>query len=169
VIRNIVRAVSLDTDLYNRARVDSSLNVQAAVVVVVASGLAGFGSAIVTESNLIVAVGLSAVTGLVGWLLWSFVAMIIGTRIFGGTSGLGQMCRVIGFAYAPLGIGVIPWLGFIGAVWVLVAAVIAIREGMNFSVQRSIASMILGWGTWLLATIVVNLLLGWDMRPGWPL
>ncbi|GMR02052.1 MAG: hypothetical protein BMS9Abin20_0378 [Acidimicrobiia bacterium] len=168
VFRNISRAALLDVDFYNRAEVDTSLNVQAVAVVVIASGLAGFGSAVATGSNLLAAAGLSAVTGVLGWLLWSFVAMIVGTKIFGGTSDFGQMCRVIGFAYAPLGIGVIPWLGFPGAVWVLVAAVIAIREGMDFSTKRSIATMIVGWGAWLLATVVLNLLLDWEMRSAWP-
>ena len=169
IINNVVRAGLLDVDFFNRAEVDTSLNAQSAVVVVVASGAAGVGSAIAAESNLFAAAGLSAATGLVGWLLWSYVAMIVGTRVFGGTSDFGQMRRVIGFAYAPLAIGVIPWLGFIGAVWVLVAAVIAIREGMDFSTKRSIATMAVGWGTWLAASVAVNLILGWDMRPSWPI
>jgi len=169
IVRNVVSAGLLDVDFFNRAEVDTSLNVQSAVVVVVASGAAGVGSAIAAESNLFAVAGLSAVTGLIGWLVWSYVAMVVGTRIFGGTSDFGQMRRVIGFAYAPLAIGVIPWLGFIGAVWVLVAAVIAIREGMDFSTKRSVATMTAGWVVWLAATVAVSLLFGWDMRPSWPI
>jgi hypothetical protein len=103
-----------------------------------------------------------------GWLIWSLVAMIVGTRVFHGTSDFGQMRRVIWFAYAPLAIGVVPWLGFIGAAWVLVAAVIAIREGMEFSTKRSIATMALGWGAWLAVTLMINVLFDLEMRSGWP-
>ena len=78
------------------------------------------------------------------------------------------MRRVIGFAYAPLAIGIVPWLGFIGAAWVLLAAIVAIREGMDFSTKRSVATMIIGWGAWMLVTLALNVILGWDMRASWP-
>jgi hypothetical protein len=172
IIENPVRAALLDVDFYNRAEVDTSLNVQAAVVVVVANGLAGIGAAIAVEATTLgqfaTALGLGVLSGVVGWLIWSLVADVVGTRIFHGTSDFGQMRRVIGFAYAPLAIGVVPWLGFIGAVWVLLAAVVAIREGMDFSTKRSVATMIIGWGAWALATLAISIVLGWDMRASWP-
>ena len=172
IIENPVRAALLDVDFYNRAEVDTSLNVQATVVVVVANGLAGVGSAIAAESTSAgafgIAMALGILTGVVGWLVWSFVANFVGTRVFHGTSDFGQMRRVIGFAYTPLAIGVIPWLGLIGAIWVLLAAVIAIREGMDFSTKRSVATMVTGWGAWMLTTLVINYVLDWNMRSSWP-
>lgn len=162
----------LDVDFYNRAEVDTSLNLQAGIVVVVANAMAGFGASVATEANgrsdIVLAMVLGSFSGVVGWLLWSFVANFVGTRMFSGTSDFGQMRRVIGFAYAPLAIGVIPWLGFIGAGWVLLAAVVAIREGMDFSTKRSIATMAIGWGAWFLTTLALNVFLDLDMRAGWP-
>jgi hypothetical protein len=172
IVDNTVRAGMLDVDFYNRAEVDTSLNTQAAIVVIVANGLAGLGSAIATEStsagDIGIAMALGILSGVVGWLVWSAVANLVGTRIFNGTSDFGQMRRVIGFAYAPLAIGVVPWLGFIGAAWVLLAAVVAIREGMDFSTKRSVATMITGWGAWALTTLAITIVLGWDMRASWP-
>lgn len=164
--KNVVAAASLDTDFYNRAEVDTHLDLQALTVVVVANGLAGVGSSIATDANILIGVGLGIVSGVVGWLIWSLVAMWVGTRVLKGSSDFGQMRRVIGFAYAPLAIGVIPWLGVIGALWVLVASVIAIREGMNFSTKRSIATMAIGWGAWFGTSLVINGLLGLEMRTG---
>jgi len=164
--KNVVAAASLDPEFYNRAEVDTHLDLQALTVVVVANGLAGVGSSIATEANVLVGVGLGIASGIVGWLIWSMVAMLVGTRVFNGSSDFGQMRRVIGFAYAPLAIGLIPWLGIIGAIWVLVAAVIAIREGMHFSTKRSIATMVIGWGAWFGTTLVINALLGLEMRSG---
>jgi hypothetical protein len=172
IIENPVRAAMLDVDFYNRAEADTSLNVQAGIVVIVASGLAGIGATIAVEatsmSDIATAIALGVLSGVVGWLVWSAVATVVGTRIFNGTSDFGEMRRVIGFAYAPLAIGVVPWLGFIGAAWVLLAAVVAIREGMDFSTKRSVATMVVGWGAWALTTLVINIVLGWDMRAGWP-
>jgi hypothetical protein len=172
IVENPVRAAMLDVDFYNRAEVDTSLNGPAAVVVIVASGLAGVGASIAAEAtsalDMSIAVALGVLSGVMGWLVWSLVANLVGTRIFKGSSDFGQMRRVIGFAYAPLAIGVVPWLGFIGAAWVLLAAVIAIREGMDFSTKRSVATMVIGWGAWVLATLVINIVLDWDMRAGWP-
>jgi hypothetical protein len=172
IIENPVRAAMLDVDFYNRAEADTSLNTQAAVVVVVANSLAGVGAAVAAEATSVrefgIAMLLGAVSGVVGWLVWAAVATLVGTRVFHGTSDFGEMRRVIGFAYAPLAIGVIPWLGFIGAAWVLLAAVVAIREGMDFSTKRSIATMITGWGAWMIITLGINIALGWDMRSSWP-
>ena len=172
IVENPVRAAMLDVDFYNRAEADTSLNVPAAIVVVVANALAGIGSAIATEStsarDVGIAMALGIVSGVVGWLVWAAVADFVGTRIFKGTSDFGEMRRVIGFAYAPLAIGIVPWLGFIGAAWVLLAAVVAIREGMDFSTKRSVATMITGWGAWMLTTLVINVVLDWDMRASWP-
>ena len=72
-----------------------------------------------------------ALTGVIGWLVWSAMSLVVGRYAFAGTSDYGEMLRVIGFAFAPLAIGIIPWLGFVGALWSLVAAVIAIREGVD--------------------------------------
>jgi hypothetical protein len=172
IIENAVSASMLDVDFYNRAEDDTSLNTQAAVVVVVANSLAGVGSAIAAEATSVTEIGiailLGALSGVVGWLVWSAVATLVGTRIFHGTSDFGEMRRVIGFAYAPLAVGVVPWLGFIGAAWVLLAAVVAIREGMDFSTKRSVATMITGWGVWMVTTLAINIALGWDMRSSWP-
>ena len=172
IIENPVRAALLDVDFYNRAEVDTSLNVQAAIVVVVANGLAGIGSAIAIEAtsakDIGIAMALGVLSGVVGWLIWSGVANLVGTKIFHGTSDFGQMRRVIGFAYAPLAIGVVPWLGIIGAIWVLLAAVVAIREGMDFSTKRSVATMAIGWGAWALTAVAINVVLDWNLSASWP-
>ena len=172
IIENPVRAALLDVDFYNRAEVDTSLNVLAAIVVVVANGLAGIGSAIAIEAtsakDIGIAMALGVLSGVVGWLIWSGVANLVGTKIFHGTSDFGQMRRVIGFAYAPLAIGVVPWLGIIGAIWVLLAAVVAIREGMDFSTKRSVATMAIGWGAWALTAVAINVVLDWNLSASWP-
>jgi hypothetical protein len=166
--RNVLRAVLLDVDFYNEAEHDSSLNRQSFVVVVVATLMSGVGSALATETNVLVGGLVGAVTGVVGWLVWSWLALVVGTRVFDGTADYGEMVRVIGFAFAPLAIGVIPWLGFVGAAWSLVAATIGIREGMDFSTKRAIATVAVGWAAWLLLSVIVQWLIGVTLMPSWP-
>ncbi len=169
MIRNAVRAISLDVDFYNAVEVDRSLTAQAGAVVVIASALSGIGSAVALDGVSIIAAILGAVgTGVVGWLVWSAAAYLIGTRVFGGETTFDAMLRVIGFTFAPLAFGVIPWLGIPAAAWMLVAAVIAFREGLNVGTRSAIGTMSLGWGLWLGTTLVLNLLLDLELSARWP-
>jgi len=167
--RNIIRALLLDADFYNEAELNRSMTLQAAIVVVVATTLSGIGSAVATDANILFGALAGAVTGVVGWLMWSWIALVVGTQAFKGVADYGEMLRVIGFAFAPLAIGIVPWLGFVGAAWSLVAATIGIREGMDFSTKRAVATVAVGWGAWLLLSILVQWVLGIELLPRLPL
>ena len=168
MIRNVISALLLDTSFYAEVAENRSLMGQAVAVVVLANFLGGVGAAFATDENALWGALVGVATGLVGWLVWSGVAYFIGVRVFGGDSDYPEMLRVIGFAYAPLAIGVIPWLGFVGAAWALLAAVVAIRESMAFSTKRAIATTVLGWAAWLGAAVLLNGLLGWDFMVSLP-
>ena len=119
----------LDLDFYNEAEVDTSLTIQATIIVVVATGLGGVGSAIAQEdASIVAAVVGGIIAGVIGWLLWSLASWLIGTRVFKGEATFGAMVRVIGFAVAPFAIGVIPWLGFPAAIWVLIATIVFVKK-----------------------------------------
>jgi hypothetical protein len=159
----------LDLDFYNEAEVDTSLTWQATVIVVVATALGGVGSAIAQEdASVVAAMAGGMLAGVVGWLLWSLASWQIGTRLFDGDATFGAMLRVIGFAFAPFVIGVIPWLGFPAAIWVLIATIVAFREGLDISTVRALGTMAIGWGLWLGSTVVLNVLLDVQLNARWP-
>lgn len=166
--RSVIRASMLDSDFYNEAEADRSMTAPAAWVVFVATTLSGIGSAIATDANLLFGALAGGLTGLVGWLIWSWIALVLGTQVFKGKADYGEMLRVIGFAFAPLAIGVVPWLGFVGAAWSLVAATIGIREGMDFTTKRAIATVAGGWLAWLLLSIAVQWVLDIELLPQMP-
>jgi hypothetical protein len=168
MIRNVTRVVLLDVDFFKEAALDKSLNVQAAIIVVVASGLAGVGSAIAENVPVIASIAVGMVAGVLGWLLWSGVSFALGTRVFGGDSTYDEMLRVIGFAFAPLAIGVIPYLGFPAAVWMLLAAVIAVREGLEIPTPKALVTMAAGWILWLGLTLAINAVLDFRLDAMWP-
>ncbi|MEZ5175467.1 MAG: YIP1 family protein [Acidimicrobiia bacterium] len=169
MLRNALRAVLLDVDFYNRAEIDTRVTWQAGLIVIVASGFAAVGSAVALDDASVVAtVAGGVLTGITGWILWSLASWLIGTRVFGGEATFGAMLRVIGFAFTPLAIGIVPWLGFPGAAWMLVAAVVAFREGLDISTAKAIATMAIGWGLWLGTTVLLNIVLDFNLDPSWP-
>ena len=144
MLNRVFRALKLDADLYEEVEHDSQYLPEAALIVVATSLLAGFGGWI---SGSFVAGFISLVlTGLLGWFVWSGVTLIVGTRIFGGTANYGEMLRVLGYANAPLALAIVPWAGLlVGSLWALVASIVALRQGLDFTLGKAIGTAIVGW------------------------
>ncbi len=156
MIENAIRAARLDVAFYNAAENDKALTGQAALLVAIVSLLGGIGTSFVVDHSFIKVMGYSLLTGLVGWVVWSFITDFVGRTVFKGESDPGQMLRVIGFAQAPLALSVIPVVGaFVGSIWALVAGVVAIREGQDFTTGKAIGTVIIGWIAYLVLRTVV--------------
>ena len=97
---------------------------------------------------------------LLGWLCWSGVTWFVGTRFFKGEADLGQMLRVIGFAYLPMLLSIIPCLGgMIGIIWTIAAGFIAIRQGLDIDDMKAFLTVIVGAVFYLLLTAMLNFIL----------
>lgn len=150
-------AAMLDVATYEEVEADSTATAQAAGVVL-----------IVAIAQAIGAIGIGNVLGaalaaILGWLIWSGVTYLIGSRVFGGTATWGELLRTIGFAQTPgilLILAVIPLLGwlirFIVAIWVLIAVIIAIRQALDFSTGKAIGTAVLGWIAMLLIAAILG-------------
>ena len=169
MIRNVMRVMLLDVDFFKEAATDKSLSLQAAAVVVIASGMAGVGTSIAENVPVVASVLVGMVSGMIGWLLWSGVSFLVGTRAFGGDSTFAEMLRVIGFAFAPLAIGIVPYLGFPAAAWMLFASVIAVREGLEIATPKALITMAAGWMCWLGISVALNVVLDLNLDALWPL
>lgn len=164
IVNRMIRAAKLDVSLYEEVEKDTTATNQALLVVVIASICAGIGQAIAGGTVIGLVTGL--VTALVGWLIWSFITYIIGTRVFKGPNteaSYGQLLRCIGFSNSPNVLSIfafIPALGpvivFIAAIWSLVAMVIAVRQGLDFSTGRAIATCIVGFIVLIVIMTVVG-------------
>jgi hypothetical protein len=107
LIRNMIRAAALDTDLFNRAERTPSTIWQALAVVVIGGGLAAVGSwigyentagadvwngirqwlgvgdfPIPTEGGIVVVVAAGVLSAVVGWFVWAVTTSFIGTSVF---------------------------------------------------------------------------------------
>jgi hypothetical protein len=159
IVNRMIRAAKLDVSLYEEVEKDKTVTNQALLVVVIASICAGIGRAISGHlisgiEGLVTGLVVGLVVSLVGWLIWSFITYIIGTRLFKGPqteATYGQLLRCIGFSDSPGVLGIfafIPILGpiivFIALIWMLVAMIIAVRQALDFSTGRAIATCVVG-------------------------
>ena len=156
-------AAMLDVRIYEEVEADRTAIKQAILVVVLSSLAAGVGPALALRGWGLLA---GIVSALVGWLLWTWLTYLIGTRLLPGPatrSDWGQLLRTTGFASAP-GIlrvlAVIPlvsWLVyFVVAVWMLAAYVIAVRQALDYtSTWRAAGVSLLGWAIYALISVVL--------------
>jgi hypothetical protein len=175
LINRMIRASKLEVALYEEVEADTSATSQAVLAVILVSIISGIGTAIgaiIAGGGLRIIWGLlgGIVGSLLGWLAWSFFTWLLGTTVFKGPetkSSWGELMRTIGFAYSP---GVfrffsfIPFLGpvisFAALVWSLIAGVIAVRQALDFSTGRAIATCIVGWIIYVIVMVLVALLVG---------
>ncbi|NIN71640.1 MAG: hypothetical protein GTO46_06865 [Gemmatimonadetes bacterium] len=145
----MVGAATLNIATYEEVEHDQTATGQAAGVVAlvaVASAIGSYGI-----GGLYGALG-QVVSAFIGWVVWSAVTLLIGTKVFGGTADMGEMLRTLGFAQS-VGVvkvlGIIPLLGWIAGlaagIWMLVCGVVAVRQALDFTTGKAIGTVILGW------------------------
>lgn len=148
IVDRMIGAARLDVSTYEEVESDYGATGQAALVVTIVAIASAIGG--MNEGGRGIIGGV--LVAIVGWLLWSGIAYLIGDKVFGGTATWGELLRTIGFAQSPgilLILGIIPVLGSIVGVvvsiWLLVAGIIAIRQALDFSTGRAILTALLGW------------------------
>jgi hypothetical protein len=171
----MIRAAKLDVYLYEEVELDTTANGQAFLAVVLVSLASGIGTGIaglLTQEGglwfiwgLLIGLG----TSIIGWLAWSFIAYIIGTIVFRGpqtSATWGELLRTIGFSTSP---GILRFFSFIpilggiisfgASIWALIAGVIAVRQALDFSTGRAIATCIVGWIIYMLIVFLATTLI----------
>jgi len=149
----MMRAATLDSRLYEQVEADPSTLKEAGLIVVLSSVAAGIGSVHQAGFSGILFGTLAA---LVGWFIWAYLTMIIGTKILptpDTEADYGELLRTIGYSSSPGVVrilGIIPGLGpimaFLGSIWMLVAMVVAVRQALDYtSTLRAVAVCIIGW------------------------
>lgn len=159
----LIGAAALDPGVYEEVEEDTTATPQAALVVVLAAGAAAIGA---TQAGLM-QVLTRVSTQLIGWLLWSGITYLIGGKVLKGTATWGELQRTIGFAQAP---GLLSALravpGLAGAVdamvatWKLAAAIVAIRQALDFGTLRAVLTALLGFIAYVGLAIGLTVLLG---------
>lgn len=166
IIQRVIRIVKFDAAVYNEIEADESATQEAWVIVIVTSLLAALGAGIAASAlqtgffgQFIVAL----ISGIVGWLLWSAITWLIGTRLFQGQATYWELARTLGYASAPRILGVLafiaclgPIAGIVGAVLSLIAGFFAVREALDLTTEKAILTILIGWAV----VFVLSLILG---------
>ena len=153
LLERMIRASKLDVSLYEQVEADPSTMKEAGLVVVLSSLAAGIGT--IHQAGL-AGILFGTIAALVGWFIWAYLTMIIGTRLLPSPetdADYGQLLRTIGYSSAPgvtRVLGVIPVIGpivaFLAGVWMLVAMVVAVRQALDYtSTGRAVVVCLIGW------------------------
>lgn len=171
IVNRMIRAAKLDINLYEEVEADTTANGQAFLAVVLVSLATGIGAGI---AGLDILGGIGFLWGLlgglfasiIGWLAWSFFAYVIGTRLFKGpetSATWGELLRTIGFSNSPGMLRILSFIPVLGgiisfgaSIWALIAGVIAVRQALDFSTGRAIATCIVGWIIYMIIVFLVT-------------
>ncbi len=184
MINRIKGVLLLDPAAFKEVEHDEKATRQAALIVIVVSILAAIGASVdpfVTSlalghnpwgfglgsgSALVVFLGI-AIWSILAWLLWALATYFVGAKIFHGRATYGEMLRVTGFAFAPLGfmiLAAIPCIGFaislVVTVWALAAVFVGVREGIDLDFGRTLVTVIVGWLIFAIGLGILGSILG---------
>ena len=168
-VSKVVRAAKLDVNLYKEVKADSKANGQAFLVVVLVSlamsigiGIAGWFALAGVWSIWGLLVGL--IGSLIVWLVWSSFAYFIGTRVFKGpetSASMGALLRTTGFSSSPGVMGIFLFIPVVGgiislgvSVWALAAGVVAVKQSLNLTKGRAIATCLASWFACILTIVL---------------
>ncbi len=163
MLSRIVGVFKLSAATFEEIEHNTNLTFPAAVIVILVSLISGVGNGLfngfIHKSFFSGFIG-ALLSVIIGWVLWSAVTWFVGTRFFKGEADLGQMLRVIGFAYVPLVLSIIPCVGgVIGIIWAILAGFIAIRQGLDLDDVKAFLTVVVGALFYIVLTAVLNAIL----------
>jgi hypothetical protein len=168
MLANVRRAMSLDRTFYQEVAYNERYSQEALMVVIVAAvltGIGGFLSGVLSGNFLGALIGLivGVVLAVAGYYIWTYIVQYVGKAMFQGQATVPQLLRTLGYAYAPMALGVlsfIPCFGgliaFIGSIWSLVCGFFAVRETHKLSDGQTIITVLVGW----LVVAVISAIVG---------
>ena len=164
MFNRIVGVFKLDSNTFEDIEHDTSATTQALIVVLIVAIISGIGSgfgATISDGSFVRSFLGTLISALLGWLIWSAVSWFVGTTFFGGKADIGEMLRVIGFAYSPQVLGIIPCIGgIVGAIWSLIAGFIAVRQGLDLDNVKAFLTILIGFFFYLIVFAVLGIFVG---------
>jgi hypothetical protein len=165
MLARVIGVFKLDKNTFTEIENNTSLTLYAAIIVALVSLVSGLGSGIYnalfrgTTSSFFGGFFGSIISTFLGWLIWSAITWFVGTRFFKGQADITEMLRVIGFAYLPLFLSIIPCLGsIVGGIWALAAGFVAVREGLDLDNMKTLFTVVIGFLGYVILAGVFNLI-----------
>ena len=164
----IVRAIKLDSNLYEEVEADKSALGQAMAIVVFSSIAAGIG---LYKTGGFSGILTGTIASLISWYIWAYLTYFIGTKFLPEPqtqADLGELLRTIGFSTSPGLLRVlyfIPEIGvlifLIASLWMLVAMVIAVRQALDYnSTLRAVGVCVIGYVIQIVVFMIIFSIFG---------
>lgn len=159
MFERIAGVFKLDSKTFEDIEHDSAATTQAAIIVALVALIAGLGSgigAVIGGGSFFSSFISTLIWTFIGWALWSVVTFVVGTTLFKGQATLNEMLRVIGFAYAPQFLSIIPCVGWlVGLIWSLAAGFIAVRQGLDLDNLKAFFTIAIGFVVVLIGNVLI--------------
>lgn len=156
-------AALLRVPVYEEVEADTGATGQAALVVGIVAIAAAIGGARAGTGGVLGYL----VAAYLGWLLWSGITYLVGDKLLGGTATWGELLRTIGFAQSPGVFYLLVFIPVLGglialavAIWLLVAVVVAIRQALDVTTARAIATALIGFIAYVALAALTTWLVG---------
>lgn len=164
MLDRIIGVFKLDSNVFESIEHDQNATGQATTIVAIVALLGAFGGGIgasLGQRSFFGGFISALIWTFAGWIVWSAATYLAGTSLFGGTADMGEMLRVIGFAYAPQILAIIPCIGaVIGLIWSLIAGFIAIRQGLDLDNARAFFTIVIGFVVYLVGWLILGIFVG---------
>jgi len=165
--QRMIGAAKLDSATYEEVEADTTAIGQAMTVVLLSALAAGLGAAGTGVRGMVAA----TLAGLVGWLVWAWLAWFVGTKILptpATKADMGELLRTVGFSASPGILRVFgfvpifgPLIGAVASIWMLFSMVVAVRQALDYtSTLRAIAVCVVGWLVYVAIFMAVGMVLG---------
>ena len=170
----MIGAAMLRTGTYEEVEADTSATKQAMLVVVLVSLASGIGN---VGAGGVMALVFGIVAALAGWVFWAWITYFVGTKLLSTPethANWGQLARTLGYAQTP-GLfkvfGFLPVIGpivfFLATIWQLIAAIIAIRQALDYtSTRRAIGVALIGFIAYVVVIGIVMMIFVSPSIPG---
>lgn len=106
----------------------------------------------VRPKRFVLALGISTVSQMIGFMLWAVIVWLISVYAFGATQSIVAIAAAVGLAYAPQLLAFFELTPFLGntfavilSLWSMIAIVVAIYVGTDLDVWQAMLTSMLGW------------------------
>jgi hypothetical protein len=163
LIQRLRRLAMLDTTVFDEIRTDTTATIPALVVAVVATLLAGLGgwlwwwtAGIPDKGKMFVqSLIFGGILSLLFWFIWIAITYVLLTQMFRARADLNELIRVMGFATAPLALGVlmfipeVDWgIGLCSIVFFFGLTTVAVQSATDAPAGRALAANAAGFAVW---------------------
>ena len=144
MIGRMIGAAKLNVDTYEEVEADRSATGQALFVVLLVTVASVVGTLLLGDDvDVVRALVVGIIRGVVSWALWALVTMLIGTTILKTEkteADWGELARTTGFAQTPGILNVLVFVPAVGGlivlvafIWSIVAMLIGVRQALDYT------------------------------------